>query len=108
MKSNQKNSPGEHQNHFSKKRNRFWLFFFGLVTLFFVSFAASSFILMNSYRLSFTDQDHAMMQQELQRLRSELQGKETEIEELKLKLSNYEGESSFVNELLNAGIETNQ
>lgn len=59
---------------------------------------------MNSYRLSFTEKNHTLIQQEVEQLKRELTDKETEIEELKLKLSNYEGESSFVNELSNSTI----
>lgn len=90
-----------------QKRKRFILFLFSLITLFLVSFSTTSFILVNSYRLSFTEEAHGMMQQELEQLKRELTDKETEIEELKLKLSNYEGESSFVNELNNSDLETN-
>ncbi len=108
MKSKQKKLPNEQEIRSPQNRKPFLLLLFGLITLFFISFAATSFILINSYRLSFTGENHASMQQELERLKSELRGKETEIEELKLKLSDYEGESSFANELIHSYTETNR
>ena len=102
MKQSQQNISKKQEKHFYKNRKIFWFFLLLLITLFFVSFSATSFILMNSYRLAFVGENQEHLQHELEMLKLELNQKEMEIEELKLQLANIEGESSFVNELLNS------
>lgn len=87
-----------------KKGKIFLLFIFGFVTLFLCSFSATTFILMNSYRLTFAGENDIMLQQELGFLKNEVARKENEIEELKLQLANLEGESSFVNQMEHSGL----
>lgn len=84
-----------------KKRKVFILFVFCLGTLFLLSFSVTSFILINSYRLTFVEEDYTRLQQQFGLLKSELSRKENEIEELKLQLADIEGESSFTNQNLN-------
>ncbi len=84
-----------------KKRRRWMLLSFFLLTLFLLSFSATSFILMNSYRLTFADESLATLRQELSLLKNEIAKKNSEIEALKLQLANIEGESSFANKLQN-------
>ena len=86
-----------------QKKRRFILFIVSLITLFFVSFSTTSFILIKAYRLTFAEEDYAQLQQQVELLRSELSCKENEIEELKLQLANIEGESSFANQMQNHG-----
>ena len=81
----------------SKKRNLFLFIVFLLVTLFLASFSATTFILINSYRLTYVGENLVVLQQEIGNLKDEISRKEIEIEELKLQLANIEGESPFMN-----------
>ena len=76
------------QSKKNKKRKLFFIFIFGLGTLFLLSFSVTSFILINSYRLTFVEENYAQLQQQCGLLKSELSRKENEIEELKLQLAN--------------------
>ena len=84
-----------------QKKRRFLLFIFCLITLFLVSFATTSLILMKSYRLTFAEENYAELQQQVKLLKNELSRRDNEIEELKLQLANIEGESSFVSQTQN-------
>ena len=84
-----------------QKKRSFILFVFCLITLFLVSFATTSLILMKSYRLTFAEENYAELQHQVKLLKNELSRKDNEIEELKLQLANIEGESSFVNQMQN-------
>ena len=98
MKASNYNKTGEATSKKCKKRKVFIFFTFGAITLFLLSFSVTTFILMNSFRLTFAGDNLAQMQQEISLLKNEIAHKDSEIEELKLQLANIEGESSFVNQ----------
>ncbi len=95
MKSNEHHAS---QRTAGKKRKILFCFLFGMIILFLLSFSATTYILMNSYRLTFVGEDFATLQQEIGLLKNEVARKNSEIEELKLQIANMEGESSFVNQ----------
>ena len=86
----------------TRKTKFFLLFVLLLITLFLISFAATTYILMHSYSLTFAGESLAALQQEIGQLKTEVSRKNNEIEELKIQLANIKGESSFVNQMLNS------
>lgn len=98
MNSNNCKTNQENQSLKRKRGKLFFLCVFCGITLFLVSFSVTSFILMNSYRLTFASNSQATLQQEISRLKSEISRKDGEIEELKLRIAALEAESSFVNQ----------
>lgn len=78
-----------------KKPKKGRIFLLVLVTLFFVSFAASAYIIIYANQLTFAGGSMMELQEELKELKTELARKDSEIEELKLKVANLGGASSF-------------
>lgn len=101
MKSNDIKQSEERKPKNRKKRTIFLWFVFGMITLFLLSFSTTTFILINSYRLTYANDNLSSLQQEIGNLKNEIARKDNEIEELKLQLANIEGESSFVNQMQN-------
>ena len=101
MKSNDKMPPEKKTSQKYKKRKLFIFFVFGLITLFLLSFSTTTFILMNSYRLTFAGESLLALQQKIGTLREEISRKDNEIEQLKLQLADIEGKSSFINQMQN-------
>ncbi len=75
------------------KKGRIFLLL--LVTLFFVSFAASAYIIIYANQLTFAGDNLVELQKEVQDLKTELARKDSEIEELKLKVANSQSGSHF-------------
>ena len=100
---NQDNNRKIQDKSYKKQGKRKWFLFyvFGTITLFLLSFSATTFILMNSYRLTFAGENLAALQQEIGMLKNELNRKNNELEDLKFQIANIEGESSFTNQLQN-------
>ncbi|MBE7018346.1 MAG: hypothetical protein E7413_00495 [Ruminococcaceae bacterium] len=101
MKSYDKNPTKEQISQKYKKRKLLIFFIFSLITLFLLSFSTTTFILMNSYRLTFAGDSLSALQQKIGTLREEISRKDNEIEQLKLQIANIEGEASFVNQMQN-------
>lgn len=101
MKSKDKKQPKEQITKKYKKGNLFIFFIFCLITLFLLSFSTTTFILMNSYRLTFAGESLSALQQKIGTLRDEIFRKDNQIEQLKLQLADIEGKASFVNQMQN-------
>lgn len=71
------------------------IFLLVLVTLFFASFAASAYIIIHANQLTFAGDNLIELQKEIQELKTELARKDSEIEELKLKVANSQSSSHF-------------
>lgn len=80
-----------------QKSKKGLLFLWILATLFFVSFASSAYIIIYANQLTFGGGNLTELQQQVQDLKSELAKKDSQIEELKLKVANSGSSSHFTN-----------
>ena len=70
-----------HKRRKKRKQKKGSIFLFVLVTLFFVSFAASAYIIIYANQLTFAGGSLTELRQEMQELKNELARKDSEIEE---------------------------